>query len=443
MDRKDIRIADLSLENFRNVRHGSFKMPSFDGDSLSSDILGIYGQNGSGKTAAVEALGLMQRIMSGGDLPGKSHDIINIDSTEATVSLTFSVEETDGTGVCLLRYEVVIGSDMDSAVILSESLFRKERGKRETLLLSYSRKDRKITPERSLRMLRSTGKDAALDLMVAMRMAEKEDVSFLFSEDSAYPILSSAFSEIRALHSYAATSFIVLSAEDSGLSGGKLRITYQQMHDGDIEKGRILLDISKPAVISSGEEKLLRALIGQMNTVLNVIVPRLRIGVYRIGEELTAEGKSGVAVEIVSYKNDTPILLRSESVGIIKIISVLSCLLAVYNSRSVCLVIDELDSSIFEFLLGELISVFESGAKGQLIFTSHNLRILEMVRSDSIVFSTANPDRRYIKLKKSRGNLRDEYLRSLLLGGSEENIYEKTDPFEIGKALRNAWRSDE
>ena len=87
--------------------------------------------------------------------------------------------------------------------------------------------------------------------------------------------------------------------------------------------------------------------------------------------------------------------------------------------------------------------MFESGAKGQLIFTSHNLRILEMVRSDSIVFSTANPDRRYIKLKKSRGNLRDEYLRSLLLGGSEENIYEKTDPFEIGKALRNAWRSDE
>ena len=179
-----------------------------------------------------------------------------------------------------------------------------------------------------------------------------------------------------------------------------------------------------------------------MNKVLSAIVPRLRIGIYKVGDELTAEGHRGVAVEIVSYKNDTPIPLRSESVGIIKIISLLSCLLAVYNSRSVCLVIDEFDASIFEFLLGELISVFESGAKGQLIFTSHNLRILEMVGSDSIVFSTANPDNRYIRLKVKPGNLRDEYLRSLLLGGTEEDIYEKTDPYEIGKALRNAWKQD-
>ena len=442
MDRYDIRIAELRLRNFRNVRNGSFSMPSFLHSSPAPDILGIYGQNGSGKSAAIEALGLMQRIMTGEELPGKSYDYINIDSDSAALSLSFSIEDDNGNRICIIRYEFEIRNDMGSAAIASESLYRKDAGKREKLLISFTRGDRKLAPASAMKELKASGKDAALDLMVAMRMAEKEDISFIFGADAAFPILSEAMPEVKVLKSYADTSFIVLAADDSGLSGGILRISYQQIKDGKPVKGRILLDISKPAVISREEEEFLGNLIDEMNKVLSAIIPRLRIGIYKVGDELTAEGHRGVAVEIVSYKNDTPIPLRSESVGIIKIISLLSCLLAVYNSRSVCLVIDEFDASIFEFLLGELISVFESGAKGQLIFTSHNLRILEMVGSDSIVFSTANPDNRYIRLKVKPGNLRDEYLRSLLLGGTEEDIYEKTDPYEIGKALRNAWKQD-
>ena len=36
--------------------------------------------------------------------------------------------------------------------------------------------------------------------------------------------------------------------------------------------------------------------------------------------------------------------------------------------------IDELDSGIYEYLLGECLEVMQDKAKGQLIFTSHNLR---------------------------------------------------------------------
>ena len=242
------------------------------------------------------------------------------------------------------------------------------------------------------------------------------------------------------LKSYADTSFIVLAADDSGLSGGILRISYQQIKDGKPVKGRILLDISKPAVISREEEEFLGNLIDEMNKVLSAIVPRLRIGIYKVGDELTAEGHRGVAVEIVSYKNDTPIPLRSESVGIIKIISLLSCLLAVYNSRSVCLVIDEFDSSIFEYLLGELISIFRDGAMGQLIFTSHNLRVLEMVGKESIVFSTSDPNNRFTRIRAGKdSNLRDEYIRALLLNKAE-SISGTADSHDISRAFRLAWQ---
>ena len=118
----------------------------------------------------------------------------------------------------------------------------------------------------------------------------------------------------------------------------------------------------------------------------------------------------------------------------------LNALIHVYNDPYSCLVIDELDSGIFEFLLGELLSEIEKGAKGQLIFTSHNLRILEMIQKRSILFSTTNPDNRYIWLQnvKSSNNLRDVYLRSILLGGQKEEIYEETDSYEIGRAFRRA-----
>ena len=183
-------------------------------------------------------------------------------------------------------------------------------------------------------------------------------------------------------------------------------------------------------------------MIKEMNTVLNAIVPHLELGVYATGEELTDEGKKGYSVEIVSLKNGKAIPLRYESEGIIKIISITNVLLCVYNNPSVCLIIDEFDASVFEYLLGEIISVFSKGAKGQMIFTSHNLRILEMIDKDSVIFSTSNPDNRYIRMTniKNTNNLRDVYIRSILLGGTKENIYEETDSQEIGMALRRAWR---
>ncbi len=113
------------------------------------------------------------------------------------------------------------------------------------------------------------------------------------------------------------------------------------------------------------------------------------------------------------------------------------------GNPSVCLVIDELDSGIFEYMLGELLDIFNRCARGQLIFTSHNLRALEMLEEENIMFSTNNPSNRFIHMKKihcSR-NLRDVYLRGITLGGQEEVIYEETDSLKIARAFRKAGRN--
>ena len=69
--------------------------------------------------------------------------------------------------------------------------------------------------------------------------------------------------------------------------------------------------------------------------------------------------------------------------------------------------VDELDSGIYEYLLGECLEVMQDKAKGQLIFTSHNLRPLEILENDSLLYTTVNSENCYIisKIRKIPGYL--------------------------------------
>lgn len=60
--------------------------------------------------------------------------------------------------------------------------------------------------------------------------------------------------------------------------------------------------------------------------------------------------------------------------------SILQLLIVVYNHPSVTVAVDELDGGVFEYLLGELLNIISEKGKGQLIFTSHNLRPLDFTK---------------------------------------------------------------
>jgi AAA15 family ATPase/GTPase len=114
----------------------------------------------------------------------------------------------------------------------------------------------------------------------------------------------------------------------------------------------------------------------------------------------------------------------------------------VYNNEGVCLVVDELDSGIFEYLLGEMLGMMHREMKGQLIFTSHNLRVLEKLDAKNIICSTTNPENRYIRLKgiEKNHNKRDFYIRAITVGGQNEELYDEDDLLAMGYAFRKAGR---
>ena len=191
-------------------------------------------------------------------------------------------------------------------------------------------------------------------------------------------------------------------------------------------------------------KELLHVIVDQINTVLYTIIPGMSIVVNDYGKQALDSGEEGWKVELMSVRDGKkPIPIRMESEGIIKIISILNALIQAFGNPSICLVIDELDAGIFEYMLGELLDIFAKSAKGQLIFTSHNLRALEMLNKESIMFSTVNPNNRYIHMKsvKETNNLRSMYIRSITLGGQDEKIYEETDSLKIARAFRKAGRS--
>ncbi len=78
--------------------------------------------------------------------------------------------------------------------------------------------------------------------------------------------------------------------------------------------------------------------------------------------------------------------------------------------------------------------------KGQLIFTSHNLRPLEVLDKRFIAFTTTNPKNRYIRFSniKENNNLRNVYFNNIVLGGQKEEIYKPTKSGKISLAFLKA-----
>ena len=185
-----------------------------------------------------------------------------------------------------------------------------------------------------------------------------------------------------------------------------------------------------------------------INIVLSQIVPGLNVDLHELSPALMKDGSMGHVVEIVSSRNETDMSVfhnqeaapdgrvhmpfRYESDGIRKIVSVLSLIIDAYN--------EQLDAGVFEYLLGEVLQTFQESGKGQFIFTSHNLRPLEVISKDYIYFTTTNPRNRYIRMKGigSSNNLRNTYFREIVVGEQDEELYRNTKRFKIVSAFRKA-----
>lgn len=492
-----IRLRAIELTNVKNVGHGRIDIKD---TRFGSGVTGIYGQNGSGKTAVVDALACVRDLMRGGPLAEDSVDLIRSGCDEASVELEFEVTEgsggslgfTDELGSSVangspfyVQYAFSFGSAEGSPLITAESLSVRAQGVTKRSLLSYSlgstSKTPTILPDGHWKSLRSlAGREAAIDLAIAQRSDALRSHSKVFSKElerfaigtrEAYqarqanmklheserrafeltlrPLMDSvtllklfARSKLEVYRTTrgAALAFnaFSLSAPESGREAWS-RVVSQDASDRGFLRD-VTFSTSETIVIPLDVFDDLTSAVEVENRVLETIVPGLNVRVRPLNRETMPDGQDGMRVEVLSRRGDVEVPFRSESEGIKKIVSMLGRMIDVYNDDSACLVIDEIDAGVFEFLLGEILQVLLEHGRGQLIFTAHNLRPLECLPSGCIVFTTVNPEARYIRFRGSgkSNNLRNQYLRAINLGGQRERVYEPTDSIDMSMAFYEA-----
>ena len=449
-----IKILEMRIQNLKNVVDG------YIGFAENANITGIYGQNGSGKTTLIEALNIIKKLMGGESINNSEISDMMTNDKIASIEISFLIDKK-----YILDYKVSFeknknkfnykfskDTDYNIVRVIKESLTTKRvnKGEQPRVIVSYSlneNDDIELLPKYRFRM---TQKNATV-FYITKETIENNNSSYIFSKLIGDFILDSKDLEKEYKDIYKFTkkdipeNIFIYSNQMSGLINAKLNLPMQFFYQNSKEKayGFLSLPISSSGTLSKIELEMSKNIIQQINIVLPMIIPKMQLEIKEIGVELDDKGKEIIRIEVLSIRDDIKIPFRSESDGIKKIVSILSSLINLYGSRSAIVAIDELDSGIFEFLLGEILSVLSTGAKGQLIFTSHNLRPLEVLEDENIIFTSINPNDRYRRIKGIRetNNLRDIYLRNIQIDKSANSLYEQTNSFGIQKSFRKAFRS--
>lgn len=478
-----IRLTSLELRNFKNIEKGNMGLSSWNAERSfpGSDIIGIYGQNGSGKTSVIQALAILKDIFIGGSISRSAVDCVSkkLDdekTEDARIRIKgVKFEDTSRSAVYEFTYTATIAeansriAETDKGpVITAEEITIKKFGGKESkhTLMAYAGGedswDCEIRPKTAWKNIFASNERIRTELAVEQRLALKDHSSLIFSNDFFMLLwkvcqqddavrdnttqkepgnIIQLYELITSIKMFAISDFAIVDTTRYAISiMNHLKMSTHEGEYRDLADASFDVNLLEPNDLEPSQLDALNSTLKKMNPVLTALVPGLSLSLYRFGQSLGNDGKPVERVQITCVRDGVALPLRCESEGIKKLVSILMLLIDVYAKPGACVAVDELDSGVFEFLLGELLQVLKEHGRGQLIFTAHNLRPLEILDKGSLYFTTTNPNNRYIKFRGSRerSNLRNQYLRAINLGGQPETVYEPTNSFDIDGAFYDA-----
>ena len=450
----NMRFEKITIENFKNVVHGELSFENKrrpDGPS----ILALYGQNGSGKSALIDCLLAFKLLSDGKPLPRRFADYISKDAEFARVVYEFTV------GYGREKYEVEFCNSDGVPQLLSETYSHADQGSARLKTVFTTKGYEQYGPK------------ALQEAMVDFDIKPREDLfnegtSLFFSLDFALGIDRNDYTDWYWLAGDVAAFaenqlFVIGTKEAESIESGELVIAYDYINNGvayegsdsdevwgylenenptdSIWKLRISTDSASPSRLPHGLcVALSQGWLKDINYLIEQLVPGMCLQLV----ELDEVDDGIVSAYVQSRRGDIAIPLACESRGVQKLVSIAWLLVNVYNDDEFVAVVDEIDSGVFEYLLGEILRTVSEEGEGQLICTSHNLRPLEVMDKGYVAFTTSNPENRYMRLRnvKATNNLRDFYYRSIYLGGQKESIYDAPSSGELSMAFMMAsWRN--
>lgn len=460
-----IRLKQLDLDHVKNVDHGSI---TFHTLPSGGSVTGIYGANGSGKTTVIEALDLLKYTMSGDDLTAAHagsyrhhyNELVSIGSEQMHISALFVVQHD--AQPYYVRYSATYSLSVDATEgidLVEETVYlgrsASQMGRPVIVRTISDGEPASLKPSYLWRSVLSEDRFAAL---LANRDAYKEHRSYLFSDeflnrtkqyalhpskplsDAAQAKLDSGvnelFDRLAELRDYATNKMHVLLTERNAAISYSLLPIFTEDSLTKAYRERTL-DLLNENVVPRDDLIDIQQSVERFNKVLPTLVPGMTLRFKELSETIMPDGHTvGVRIVPLSVREGREIPLRNESEGIIRLVGMLTHLIRVYNDPDSFVAIDELDTGVFEFLLGEILREFCKAAQGQLVFTAHNLRALERMEptSKTIVISTLERDKKFIPFFTvgRTNNPRRQYLEAIASGGDTVPVYRFTSPQLIG-----------
>lgn len=558
-----IRIQSIEVWNFRNIEHGKVSFPNSTLEDIQEEtpsMLGLYGQNGSGKTSIIMAISILKDLLSGKALTRKYESCIRMHSGKCSISYelgqyflfdkvkseemsflssfsygqkiyySFDIiktefdnedgstmtqlhvvnevlstkvvnpfeekirskqrlfdarpEESDNKGYPFgnkARFLSIVGSntevknklrnskaiafDRSTSFIFSKNtistlndcftLLLKDVDSKTEYFLKVLSELFEILPVEIFAAFEDKTRDALLDDYFKDFTEEQIDEKFelLEKKTEELKVFSTAyrpvydkilfFSTIKSLKTYGEDFLFVVDTTSTGLISVNEQwpiLIWNLDATGIVNSYRVFLNMDKPSSVQEHKYEQMKASLLAVSKVLSAVVPEVSLEIVDLGKQIAKDGKTILCTfEVMSRRDNNIIPLRYESDGIRRLVSILSLLIAAYNQPFFTIAIDEIDAGVFEYLLGEILKVLSYSAKGQIIFTSHNLRALEVLPPKSLCFTTTNSKKKFVRLQnRGNSNFRDGYYRNIILGGAEDSIYNPTDQYEIELAFYEA-----
>lgn len=417
-----MKIKSMHLVNFKNIRDAEI--------NFKSTLSGIYGVNGSGKTAIIEALQVCKEFFVVKDdekfLRYKKKILNYIRNGEARMSMSIVLD--DNVNEYKFTLEFILKSDNDnSELYIDREIISSRRSKSKNKwksMIDFQKDVDRVLPKILLnnRVL-DFEDDFNFGNLVITNFMRYNSMSALViqhnlfvSDDNFDRMLTSVVSCLKNIS--------VISVDEQALCNLNMLII---MHAHLDESNKIFPVHMTGDSTQYYDEKvatLFKDVIDQINPFFSIVIPGARLLLEKLGERSSDDDVKQEELKLYVERGNQKNPIEKESVGTIKIISILSSLIAVIQSSNTIVAIDELDAHIFEYLLSIILKHVQVNIKGQLIFTAHNLTLLENLQQQNIIISTvANDDVIYTYLKKvsDTTNLRNTYIRSQSVW-SQDNV---------------------
>lgn len=442
------RINSIKFHNFRNILDSKIDLASngFKTD-LGGMIAGIYGTNSSSKSSVGYALSLLSKLMCGVTY-AFFHDFKNdfgINDNYMSVEYDFDYSDSlyDFNGLVIsFTFSKDNPKDLEEDPYISEETIKiKTKVGRPYIYHAQRGKNYLVNLIEQSEMEKISELYSSQDIAIAINsISIQKQCSFFLNYGclkmvsdglkvkQQEPIDKFAYLMSFVDHYVLNTSFIMPDSYGLSITNNLFAIIAGETTNTEfIVKGPSGFYTCTKEALERIEDNIKIS-----NKFMNNIIKDFNVEIET--KEMETDASNNVIkyqVRFISSKKHGRFPFENESEGVKRLFLISAAIAKVMNESDYILFIDEMDEGIFEVLFGDVIKSIESQCMGQFIFTSHNLRPLEVMSYTHFIFATVNPNNRFVTLKgvKPKNNLRDIYIRKIMYGDDDDlaNFIDESD----------------